>query len=94
MMYVSHSVFLIDRRLTFFFATAMLIGSHQSYGSNGAVAIARAVKGITIDGDLGDWPKDVPTYSIARLEHGDKLGSTEDLNAHFRVTYNTAEHAL
>jgi hypothetical protein len=82
------------RRLIFFFAAAMLIGSTQTYGHNGAVTSACPVKGITIDGDLTDWPKDVPTHPIARLELGEKPDGKDDLNAHFRIAYDAGEHAL
>ena len=93
-MNISPILILVGRRLIVFFAAAMLIGSTQAHGHNGAVVGARPVKGITIDGDLTDWPNDVPTHPIARLEFGDKLGDKEDLNARFRIAYDAGEHAL
>ena len=53
----------INRRLVALFAAVMLIGSSPAYGQNGAVGIAYPAKGITIDGDLGDWPKGLQDVS-------------------------------
>ena len=71
----------------------MLIGSSPTYGQNGAVGIAYPAKGITVDGDLGDWPKGLQTYPIERVEFGDKLAGKDDLKAHFRIAYNAGERA-
>ena len=46
-----------DRGLVALFAAVMLIASSPTYGQNGAVGIAYPAKGITVDGDLSDWPK-------------------------------------
>ncbi len=35
---------------------------------NGAMAIAEPVRGITIDGDLSDWPEGMATYTVGRAE--------------------------
>ena len=64
------------------FAAAMPIGSSSTYAQNGAVGIANPAKGITVDGDLSDWPEGLRTYPIERIESGDEL------KAHFRVAYN------
>ncbi len=84
----------IDRRLVALFAGLMLGGSSPAYSQNGAVGIAYPVKGISVDGDLSDWPKDLQTYPIECIEFGDKLGGKDDLTAHFQLAYNPAEHAL
>jgi CubicO group peptidase (beta-lactamase class C family) len=65
-----------------------------AYGQNGSVGVAYPAAGIRIDGDLSDWPKDAPTYPIARVEYGEKLAGKDDLNARFRMAYIVAEHAL
>ena len=65
-----------------------------TYGQNGAVGIAYPVKGITVDGDLGDWPKRLKTYPIERIESGDKLAGKDDLKAGFRIAFNPSDHAL
>jgi CubicO group peptidase (beta-lactamase class C family) len=85
---------LVDRRLVLGFAAVMLIGAKPTYGDNGAVAVVRPVRGIIVDGDLADWPKDVVTYPVASYDYGDKPGSKEDLSAQFRIGYNAGEHAI
>ena len=73
----------------------MIIGSSSmTYGQNGAVGIAYPARGITVDGDLGDWPKGLQEYPIERIEFGDKLAGKDDLKAHFRIAYNAGERAL
>ncbi len=84
----------IARGLTVLLAAVSLAPSSPAYGQNGAIGIAYPAKGIVIDGDLSDWPKDLKTYPIERIEFGDKLSSKEDLKAHFRVAYDASEHAL
>ncbi|APW61785.1 serine hydrolase [Paludisphaera borealis] len=81
-------------RLAACFAALMLIGAKSTLGQNGAVGIAYPAQGITIDGDLGDWPVGLKTYPIERIEFGDKLKGEDDLKAHFRFAYNPGEHAL
>ena len=81
-------------RLVVLFATVMLIAPYPTYGQNGAVGVALPAKGITVDGDLSDWPEGLQTYPIERIEYGDKLGGKDDLNAHFRIAYNAGERAL
>ena len=88
------TVLSIGQRLVALFAVVMFVESGSTYGQNGAVGIAYPAKGITIDGDLSDWPKNLHTYPIERVEFGDKLVGNDDLNAHFRIAYNAGEHAL
>ena len=84
----------IDRRLVALLAVVMLIASSSAHGQNGAVGIAYPARGITVDGDLSDWPKGLRTYPIECIEFGDKLGGKDDLEAHFRIAYNAGERAL
>ena len=93
-MYASRTSLSIDRRLVALFAGVLLSGSSPAYCQNGAVGIAYPAKGITVDGDLSDWPKGLQTYPIERIEFGDKLAGKDDLNAHFRIAYNASERAL
>jgi CubicO group peptidase (beta-lactamase class C family) len=84
----------VDRRLVALLAAVIVIGWYPAYGQNGAVGIAYPATGITVDGDLSDWPKDLQTYPIDRVEFGDKLVGKDDLEAHFRFTYDPGERAL
>ena len=47
-----------------------LVAAVPTQAHNGAVAIAVPVVGITIDGDLSDWPEDMTRYPIQRFEYG------------------------
>lgn len=44
---------------------ALPLLSHPVFAHNGAVAVALPMGDITLDGDLGDWPKNLPHYPIA-----------------------------
>lgn len=59
-----------------------------------AVAMAHPLDDIVIDGDLSDWPADMPSYSIERAEVGQPPQSDEDLSSTFRVGYNAKENAI
>lgn len=61
---------------------------------NGAVAIAVPVEGITVDGDLSDWPADIRRYPIVLPEYGDIPKDTVDYQGNFRIGYNARENAL
>ena len=61
---------------------------------NGAVAIAVPLEGITIDGDLSDWPEGMRTYPIGLSEYGDMPVGEQDCRASFRVGYSHRKEAL
>ena len=61
---------------------------------NGAVAIAVPVEGITVDGDLSDWPEGMRRYPIANLAVGDANSGPDDIQAFFRIGYNESQIAL
>ena len=52
---------------------------------NGAVAIAVPVEGITVDGDLSDWPEGLAQYPIEMSAFGALMRDRDDLAASFRV---------
>jgi hypothetical protein len=93
-MNASRTYLSIDPRLVAIFAGVLLGGTSPGYSQNAAVGIAYPAKGITVDGDLSDWPKGLQTYRIERIEFGDKLTGKDDLNSHFRIAYNASERAL
>jgi len=70
------------------FLLAVPVGAH-----NGAVAIAVPIDGITIDGDLSDWPPDMVRYWLYR-QYGRPLEGSDDFSGSFRVGYNPTESAL
>lgn len=61
---------------------------------NGAIAYAYPAEQITVDGNLADWPADIQRHPIALDQSGNKRGSKQDLEAHFRVGYDSDSHSL
>ncbi|MFH1571017.1 MAG: serine hydrolase [Gemmatimonadota bacterium] len=76
------------RRLATLFLPALAALAAPARAHNGSVAIAYPVRGITVDGDLTDWPAARQTYPVARLEYGSAPADTLDLQAWFRVGYD------
>ena len=84
-----------NRRLAIGSAVLLLLGLACPVAAhNGAVALAAPVEGITVDGDLGDWPEDMRWYPIDRRESGDPLKDGADFKGEFRIGYNLQENAL
>lgn len=61
---------------------------------NGAVAFAVPVDGITVDGDLSDWPDGLERYPVAWLGSGGSPQDAEDLEGSFRIGYSVEDNAL
>ncbi len=68
---------------------------------NGRVALVYPVQGITVDGDLSDWPENLPRYPIASrpykelsLENISTVQDEQDFKAFFWAGYNADENAL
>jgi signal transduction histidine kinase/CheY-like chemotaxis protein len=61
---------------------------------NGVVAVATPIRGITIDGDLSDWPVGVAQYPIGRAEYGVAPESTQDFSGSFRVGWDPDSGSL
>ncbi len=66
------------------------------------LALALPVTGITVDGDLSDWPRDLPALPIRNEfgayggtdTEGTDLGASEDLSPSFRVGYDPEKQLL
>ena len=66
------------------------------------LALALPVTGITVDGDLSDWPRDLPALPIrnefgaygATDTEGTDLGTSADLSPSFRVGYDPGRQLL
>ena len=76
----------------FLTASALLAGSLHAH--NGAFVTAEPIDGITIDGDLSDWPDTLIEYSTSHADCGDEPLSGRDLSARFRVGCNLEERTL
>jgi hypothetical protein len=68
------------------------IVTQESLADNGALALARPVQQIKVDGDFSDWPSSLPWYSIERGSSGQRPHDANDFEASFRVGYD--QHAL
>ena len=75
-------------------ALLLLLTALPASPHNGAVAIAVPVEGITIDGDLSDWPDGLVEYPIRRVEGGAPVHDDADLQGFFRIGYSEEENAL
>ena len=60
----------------------------------GRVALAFPLEQITADGELSDWPADLPRYPILLPEYGDYPHGPADYEGYFRVGYNLSEQVL
>jgi signal transduction histidine kinase len=58
------------------------------------IALGYPVEGITVDGDLADWPEDMIRYPVLFQEHGDKLRGAKDFEGWMQVGYSQEENAL
>ena len=61
---------------------------------NGRVALAFPLEGITVDGDLSDWPSEAVRYPILSTEYGLPPGNAGDFQGSFRLGYNLATNSL
>jgi len=72
---------------TLFAAILLFVLVGPASAHNGAVALVHPLTGIEVDGDLSDWPEELPRHPIVRTEHGAPPRDAEDLQADFRVGY-------
>jgi ligand-binding sensor domain-containing protein len=61
---------------------------------NGASLQIYPLDGIVLDGDLSDWPADLPSHPLTHSEYGEPPLIPEDLQASFSIGYNASEQAL
>ncbi|OJJ15402.1 hypothetical protein BKI52_38970 [marine bacterium AO1-C] len=63
--------------------------------SNGAMAYAYPIEGITIDGDIADWPKNLTRFPIKeKVLYGAPAKNEKDLKAYFQVGYQLSSRSL
>ncbi len=77
------------RLLPIFLLLAVPLNAH-----NGAVALGVPVDGITIDGDLSDWPQGMRRYEIEAYGFNDAPENRADYRGWFRVGYSQNQNAL
>lgn len=79
-----------------FVLTFVALGALMSpaAGNNGRVAWAFPTSGITVDGDLSDWPADLPGYAVELPEYGTPPDGAADLTATMQVAHDTTGRLL
>ncbi|MDP6015040.1 MAG: ATP-binding protein [Candidatus Latescibacteria bacterium] len=65
-----------------------------AHAHNGRLAMAAAVDGIVVDGDLHDWPRHLPRYPVSNPAFGQPPSDDADLSATFRVAYDVTTNRL
>jgi hypothetical protein len=73
---------------------AVLVNCCPTYGQNGAVGVACPARGITVDGELSDWPAGLQSHPIGRIALGDRPGGEDDVKAPFRIAHDAGSRAL
>ena len=84
----------VDARMLPLTVCLLLLTAVPATSHNGAVTEAIPVEGITIDGDLGDWPAHGPRTPIAVPAAGRLPEDADDSRGWFRVAYNVRDNAL
>lgn len=72
----------------------VLLAVSAAQGHGGRTALAYPAEGIVVDGDLSDWPPDLPRYRVVLPEFGVAPEDSLDLTAHYRVAHDPAAGAL
>jgi len=76
-------------------ALALLLCFHSpAQAHSGSVALAVPLEGITVDGDLSDWPEDMERYDVSIRGYGSRPKNEDDFLGSFRVGYSPSENAL
>lgn len=77
--------------------TLLLFCNGFCQAHNGKTAYSIPISGITIDGNLDDWPKDMELYPVDLVKtwsNSTLPNGPDDFSASFRVGYNAKENVL
>jgi signal transduction histidine kinase/DNA-binding NarL/FixJ family response regulator len=80
----------IGCRVPLILAAVFSILPSSSHAHNGSLALVHPVEGITVDGDLSDWPE-FERHQIADVGFGTAPAESDDLHASFRAGYNETD---
>jgi hypothetical protein len=72
------------------FLTVLLATASTAAAHNGEIAFAVPATGLTVDGDLADWPA-TAQYDISRTELGAAPTDAADFHGRFRVAHDGAD---
>ncbi len=76
------------------FLIAVLLLATDSHADNGEIAHAAPLSGIVIDGELADWPAELPRYAVRTNGDREAVEQNDSFAASFRAGYNPAERAV
>jgi CubicO group peptidase (beta-lactamase class C family) len=65
-----------------------------TYADNGARAFVFPLTGVTVDGDLRDWPATLKRYAVDYYHFGAEADGADDLNAYWQAGYDAAGQSL
>ena len=82
------------RRIAYIFLLFACFSVIPASAGSEKLALVYPLQGITIDGDLSDWPEGMIRYPILHRDDGDPLRGTRDFEGWFRIGYSQAENAL
>ncbi len=71
-----------------------LVLGNRLAADNGAFAFSYPLEGITLDGDLGDWPSEVARHPVRNAHYGDYPSGPDDAYLYFRTGYDVEENLL
>jgi len=71
-----------------------LLSCEVASAHSGVVALVTPVEGIEADGDLGDWPDDLPWQQIDKTAYGHQPTGAEDFSGRFRMGFDRSENSL
>jgi len=76
------------------FSIAVLLWATPGLADNGQIAHAVPVNGIVIDGDLTDWPAELPRHAVRFNGDREAVEQNAGFAASFRAGYDLAENAV
>lgn len=88
------SIWTSSERYPILLGCLLFLLSGPVHAHNGDICYALPIEGISIDGDLSDWPSDTKIYSITNYLFGFKPSTDKDLKASMRIGYNLADQSL
>ncbi len=71
-----------------------LVALASLHAHNGGSVVAKPINGITVDGDLGDWPDHLAVYQPEHADYGDKPLNAGDLEVSFQLGYDAKARTL
>lgn len=74
-------------RKTLFIHCVLVLAIPIIQAHNGAVAYARPMDAVAVDGDVSEWPAEMIRYPMEKIRVGISAANEQDLSAHFRIGY-------